>query len=110
MRECGIAGHCWHVEDGQSYQRHSGQRVGTTPGTCCRCGEQRELRTGATATAPGVSQAKVAHGKHATARPLVAMVLAKCEACDALNAGLLPGTVGATRCEAHGDAREVVRT
>lgn len=62
-KDCADAGHCWHVEGGELYQRHSGQGQGTAPATCCWCGTPAELRTGARSSQASAGLPTITHGR-----------------------------------------------
>lgn len=76
-KPCADAGHCWHVEDGQVYQRHAGQEPGTVSANCCYCPESRELPTGSRNN-PGKPDLTVEHGRMVT--PIASVTLRQVKA------------------------------
>lgn len=113
-----LRGHCWHREDGQLHDRHSGQPDGTVPVICCWCGAQRDAVTGARASAPGYADPATPHGTFVTNKAMERLVIVPCADCDAL-APLVKTTdkdgkvqwvkfpgVSPNRCEKHKIARE----
>lgn len=106
-KECADAGHCWHFENGELYQRHVGQEAGTAPCQCCWCGNTRHMVTGSRGTAPSLGVSTIEHGRMVQYVESVRLRVVPCDECAALNLNVPKGALGPERCKRHTQAREV---